>query len=143
MHVIPTLKCSATSHDSKAEYSREVATPQKRRPTSSTINMFQCLVAQPMQYVMTYVSAAFFRPLQQHLFLRTSVRVSCPTQVLLLSQGCISAFQARVDQVITCQEHAVHMRKLQGGNAAVQILTSCQPEIPQLSQKVLKTQSPQ
>ena len=49
----PTLKCSATSHDSKAEYSREVATPQNRRPTSSTANMFQCFVAQPMQYVMT------------------------------------------------------------------------------------------
>ena len=65
-HEITTLKCSATSHDSKAEYSREVATPQNRRPTSSTIKMFQCLVAQPMQYVMTYVSAAFFRPLQRH-----------------------------------------------------------------------------
>lgn len=47
--VRPTLKCSATSQDSKAEYSREVATPQNRRPTSSTMNMFQCLVAQPMQ----------------------------------------------------------------------------------------------
>ena len=33
------------------------------------------------------------------------------------------------------------MRKLQGGNAAVQILTSCQPEIPQLYQKVLKTKA--
>lgn len=59
-----TLKCSATSHDSKAEYSREVATPQNRRPTSSTTNTFQCFVAQPMQYVMTYVSAAFFLPLR-------------------------------------------------------------------------------
>lgn len=44
-----TLKCSATSQDSKAEYRSEVATPQNRRPTSSTMNMFQCLVAQPMQ----------------------------------------------------------------------------------------------
>ena len=59
-----TLKCSATSHDSKAEYSREVAIPQNRRPTSNTTKMFQCLVAQPMQYVTTYVSAAFFLPLK-------------------------------------------------------------------------------
>ena len=58
------LKCSATSQDSNAEYSSEVATPQNRRPTKSTQKAFQCLVKQPMVYVTTYVSAAFLRPLR-------------------------------------------------------------------------------
>ena len=74
------LKCSATSHDSKAEYSREVATPQNRRPTSRTPKMSQCLVAQPITYVTTYVSAAFFLPLHtSHCTLDHSIqRTLCP-----------------------------------------------------------------
>lgn len=58
-----TLKCSATNQDSKAEYNREVATPQKTLPTSRIWKLFQCLVKQPKAYVATYVSAAFFLPL--------------------------------------------------------------------------------
>ena len=48
-----TLKCSATSQDSKAEYSREVATPQKILPTSRMWKLFQCFVKQPKAYVAT------------------------------------------------------------------------------------------
>ena len=58
-----TLKCSATSQDSKAEKRRLVETPQKMRPTSSTLKLLKCFVKQPKAYVATYVSAAFFRPL--------------------------------------------------------------------------------
>lgn len=43
----PTLKCSATSQDSKAENSNEVATPQKMRPTNRTLKLLKCLVKQP------------------------------------------------------------------------------------------------
>ena len=42
-----TLKCSATSQDSKAENSSEVATPQKMRPTKRTLKLLKCLVKQP------------------------------------------------------------------------------------------------
>ena len=38
-------------------------TPQKMRPTSSTLKLLKCFVKQPKEYVATYVSAAFFRPL--------------------------------------------------------------------------------
>ena len=38
-------------------------TPQKMRPTSSTLKLLKCFVKQPKAYVATYVSAAFFRPL--------------------------------------------------------------------------------
>ena len=38
----PTLKCSATSQDSKALYSRLVATPQSRRPAPSTQKLLTC-----------------------------------------------------------------------------------------------------
>lgn len=62
-----TLKCSATSQDSKAEYSREVATPQKILPTSRMWKLFQCFVKQPKTYVATYVNAAFFLPLQEQM----------------------------------------------------------------------------
>lgn len=62
-----TLKCSATSHDSKAEKSSEVDTPQKIRPTSRMLKLLKCLVRQPIAYVATYVSAAFLRPLQANM----------------------------------------------------------------------------
>lgn len=42
-----TLKCSATSHDSNAENSSEVATPQKMRPTNRMLKLLKCLVKQP------------------------------------------------------------------------------------------------
>jgi hypothetical protein len=38
--------CSATSHDSKAEKSREVATPPRMRPIMSTRYCGECLVMQ-------------------------------------------------------------------------------------------------
>ncbi len=48
-----TLKCSATSQDSKAEKSRLVETPQKMRPTRSTLKLLKCFVKQPNEYVRT------------------------------------------------------------------------------------------
>lgn len=45
--LVPTLKCSATSHDSKAEKSSEVATPQKMRPTKRMLKLLKCFVQQP------------------------------------------------------------------------------------------------
>lgn len=43
----PTLLCSATSQDSKAEKSSEVATPHSTRPPASTQKLLKCLVRQP------------------------------------------------------------------------------------------------
>lgn len=42
-----------------------MATPQKRRPMRRTVKLFQCFVKQPRVYTITYVNAAFFRPLYQ------------------------------------------------------------------------------
>jgi hypothetical protein len=56
--------CSDTSHDSNAENSKDVATPPKNRPRSSTLKELQCLVTQERLYVATYASAAALRPLQ-------------------------------------------------------------------------------
>ena len=61
-----TFLCSATSQDSKAEYRREVATPEKIRPTKRTLKSLKCFVTQPLVYVKTYSKAAFFLPLQQY-----------------------------------------------------------------------------
>lgn len=46
-----TEKCSATSHDSKTEKSRDVAMPPKKRPSISTFQAPQCLVTQLPMYV--------------------------------------------------------------------------------------------
>jgi hypothetical protein len=57
-----TLKCSATSQDSKAEKRRDVAMPPKMRPSISTLYCGECLVIQLKMYVMQYVTLALFRP---------------------------------------------------------------------------------
>ena len=59
------LPCSATSQDSNAEFRRDVATPLKMRPTSSTLKLLKCFVTQPLVYITTYANAAFFLPLHQ------------------------------------------------------------------------------
>ena len=43
-----TFLCSATSQDSKAEYRREVATPENMRPTKRTLKSLKCFVTQPL-----------------------------------------------------------------------------------------------
>ena len=43
-----TLKCSATSHDSKALNSRLVDTPHSTRPKARIQKLLKCLVTQPM-----------------------------------------------------------------------------------------------
>lgn len=48
-----TLVCSATSHDSKAELSSEVAMPQNKRPNSSTPKSLKCFVTHPVVYKRT------------------------------------------------------------------------------------------
>lgn len=48
------MKCSATSHDSKAEKRREVAIPPNTLPSSSTGMLAQCLVAQEREYTTQY-----------------------------------------------------------------------------------------
>jgi hypothetical protein len=82
--LVRTLLCSATSHDSNAEFKSDVAMPLKRRPASSTLKSLKCLVTQPLVYMTTYASAAFFLPLMQY----TERILSCIPQKPLLSSKC-------------------------------------------------------
>ena len=81
-----TLKCSATNQDSNAENSNDVATPQSSRPTKRMLKLLKCFVKQPIQYVATYVSAAFLRPLQhetQHVWPQASAHLLQPEPHML------------------------------------------------------------